>query len=149
MKALSMFEIAVVCVVLAGCKPAESSTTPVEETADPGTPCKAKFQATHAYVSFAIEPDASAFPLGALAAEEILTSLRSTGCAPRLELPDHALMLDSLRKGALIVSEITYLGAMPDVVKVTAHEASYGDTNIPDARAFTIHLHREIGRAHV
>jgi hypothetical protein len=32
---------------------------------------------------------------------------------------------------------------MPDVVKVTAHEASYGDTNIPDARAFTIHLHRD------
>lgn len=133
--------IAVFALGFAACKPSESST-PVEEAHAPLAPCTAKFQATRAYVSFAIEPDASAFPLAALGAEEVISSLRATGCNPRPDLSEHAALVDALQKGALIVTAITFIAPMPDVAKVTVTEANYGDVTAPDARSFTIHLHR-------
>lgn len=126
---------------LCACAP-EQSTTPVEEAQATQQPCVAKFQATRAYVSFAVQPDASAFPLAALGAEEIISSLRATGCDPRPDLREHAALVDALHNGALIVTAITFISGMPDAAKVTATEASYGDASAPDARAFTIHVHR-------
>jgi len=122
-------------------KAGSESTTPVDDTSSLG-PCEPKFQATRAYVSFGNDPNRQAFDLGALAAEEIISSLRATGCEPRPDLPDHAAMVDALRNGALMVSAITFIGELPDAAEVVASEASFGDATAPDARSFALRVHR-------
>jgi hypothetical protein len=105
-------------------------------------PCQAKFQARRAYASFQEPPGEHAMAIAALETEEILASLRQTGCAPRSDLPMHAAMVDALGNGALIVTGITFITPELDVVEVIASEASYGDAAAPEARSFSIRLRR-------
>jgi len=132
--------ILIASAVLAACQPKpEESTTPVEETSQP---CEARFQATKAYVSFAEPPHDDVFFLGPMAAEEIISSLRETGCSPRPDLPEHADLVGALRNGALMIATITYIGDLPNAAEVVVNEAKYGDATAPDARSFALRVHR-------
>jgi hypothetical protein len=126
------------------CQPKSTdSTTPVDEAASL-EPCEAKFQATKAYVTFAEPPHDDVFFLGPLAAEEVISSLRATGCDFRPDLPEHAMLVDALKRGALMIATITYIGDLPNSAEVVVNEAKLGYATAPDARSFALRLHRAV-----
>jgi hypothetical protein len=122
--------------------PSEPASDVPSATSGSEQPCQAKFQARRAYASFQHPLGDHALGIAALGTEEVLGSLRQTGCAPRPDLPMHAAMVDALGNGALIVTAIKFITPELDVVEVIASEASYGDAAAPEARSFSIRLRR-------
>lgn len=123
-------------------RPAEPGTTAAAAEPGPLPACEAKFQARRAYASFKEPPGEHSLGIAALETEEIIGSLRKTGCHPRADLPAHVQLLDALDTGALLVTAITFLTPELDVAEVIANEASYGDASAPDARSFSIRVRR-------
>lgn len=141
---LGWVAVALVALGLSQCTPPAEpeSAEPASATSGSEQPCQAKFQARRAYASFKEPPGEHSMAIAALETEEILSSLRRTGCVPRGDLPTHATMVDALGQGALLVTAITFLTPELDVAEVIASEASYGDATAPAARSFSIRVRR-------
>jgi hypothetical protein len=134
--------VALLALSMLDCKPAAESEPAADATSGAEHACEAKFQARRAYASFKEPPGESSMAIAMLETEEILSSLRTTGCEPRRDLPAHPAMADALGNGALIVTAITFITPELDVAEIVASEASYGDANAPEARSFSIRLRR-------
>jgi hypothetical protein len=139
---LAWIAVALAAAGMLECKPAGESEPAAEPTTGSEQACEAKFQARRAYASFKVPVGDNSMGIAALETEEILSSLRETGCVPRRDLAAHAEMVDALQNGALLVTAITFITPELDVAEVIASEASYGDATAPEARSFSIRLRR-------
>lgn len=139
---LACIAIALAAAGMLECKPAAESEPAADATSGSEQACEAKFQARRAYASFKEPAGENSMAIAALETEEILGSLRETGCVPRRDLAAHATMVDALNNGALLVTAITFITPELDVAEVIASEASFGDATAPDARSFSIRLRR-------